>query len=498
VPLAAQDQLGLRPAHFAEVAPYTEAAEAAAADVYSPVHDGPRLGLSRSTVSWAEFGQDTLAPWRPDRKRFGSALLGIGIALAVPYIVNRYIIEEEWALVGPDTWWDNLTNPWVWDDDMFITNQFAHPYHGNMYFNSARSNGYGFGASSAFTATGSWTWEIFGETNPPAVNDMIMTTLGGMAFGEVTHRLALMLRDNTKRGSGRTWREIGGFFIDPMGSFSRATRGELGMVRENDPERLPSRFAITVSAGGQVVQNKIPGAGTDEIGQFVTSAEMVYGNPFVDTVAKPFSTFRALIDVATNNAFAIQRLNYEGALLGGKRRQGENEQGSHFLMLTQRYLYFKNPALEFGGVALNGKYGKLWVHSSNWATLVETGGGWVVLGAIPSDILLPEGRDYDFTSGGTVMLDGSILHRGRPFLRVSGQSAYLAVVNGSAKDHVINAGTATLYAPIKGRMSAGLLWLGFWRSSNYADRTDNGHANQIRLFGSWSFGYTQHEMKAQN
>jgi len=500
-PALAQDGVGLRPASFGEIAPYAAAAEHAT-NVYAPDGTGPRLGLTRPDVAWVDygmapggFGQDTLAPWRPDEKRFGMALAEIGIALAIPYVVNRYIIGEEWALVGPDTWWENLTNPWVWDDDMFITNQFAHPYHGNMYFNAGRSNGYDFWASSAFTVFGSWTWEVFGETNAPAINDMISTTMGGMAFGEVTHRLANMLRDNTKRGSGRTWREIGGFFIDPMGSFSRMTRGELGMVRGNDPDRLPSRFAITVSGGGQMVANKIPGEETEETGQFVASAEMVYGNPFVDTLAKPFSTFRAIIDIATNNDFAIQRLNYEGALLG-QTKHGDAEQGSHFLMLTQRYLYFKNPALEFGGVALNGKYGKLWVHSDNWATLVEAGGGWVVLGAMPSDILLPEGRDYDFTTGGTVMLEGSMLHRGRPFLRVSGQSAYLDVVNGSARNHLINAGSAALYAPIKGRMSAGLLWLGFWRDSRYADRVDKGQANQVRLFGSWSFGYSRNPMRA--
>jgi hypothetical protein len=37
-------------------------------------------------------------------------------------------------------------------------------------------------------AFGSATWEFFGETNKPSLNDFINTTLGGIAFGEMFHR----------------------------------------------------------------------------------------------------------------------------------------------------------------------------------------------------------------------------------------------------------------------------------------------------------------------
>lgn len=34
-------------------------------------------------------------------------------------------------------------------------------------------------------------WEIAAEVEPPAINDLMATTLGGIALGEVTHRMSL-------------------------------------------------------------------------------------------------------------------------------------------------------------------------------------------------------------------------------------------------------------------------------------------------------------------
>jgi hypothetical protein len=223
---------------------------------------------------------------------------------------------------------------------------------------------------------------------------------------------------------------------------------------------------------------------------------MVYGNPFTDTLIKPFSTFRAVIDIASNNDFVVQRLNYEGTLFGSNNSSADR-QGSHFLMATQRYLYFKNPAFEFGGVALNAKYGKIFVHSPKWATMFETGPGWVMLGAVPSTILYEEGRDYDFTTGASMVLEGSLLYQGRPLLRVGGQSAYLWTVDGDADNHLLNVGSATLNIPVKGNISAGLLWLGFWRNSYYSTGEDNGHSNQLRAYLSMAWGYSDRPMVPQ-
>lgn len=50
---------------------------------------------------------------------------------------------------------DNLNTGFVWDNDVFIMNMFAHPYHGNLYFNVARSNGMNFWESAPNALGGS-------------------------------------------------------------------------------------------------------------------------------------------------------------------------------------------------------------------------------------------------------------------------------------------------------------------------------------------------------
>ena len=75
----------------------------------------------------------------------------------------------------------------VWDTDKFSTNLVAHPYHGSLYFNAARSNGMNFWQSIPFAAGGSLMWEFFMENEPPSINDLMATTFGGVELGEITY-----------------------------------------------------------------------------------------------------------------------------------------------------------------------------------------------------------------------------------------------------------------------------------------------------------------------
>jgi hypothetical protein len=75
-----------------------------------------------------------------------------------------------------------------------------HPYQGNNYFTAGRANGLDFWESSALTAFGSATWEFFGETARPSLNDFVNTTLGGIALGEMFHRTAWLVRNTHATG----------------------------------------------------------------------------------------------------------------------------------------------------------------------------------------------------------------------------------------------------------------------------------------------------------
>src|SRR5262249_43661258 len=81
--------------------------------------------------------------------------------------------------------WDNIQEGFEWDDNHFTTNNFAHPYNGNIFFNAGRSNGLSYYESMPLAAAGSLTWEYAGEVNRPSFNDFINTTVGGIALGEM-------------------------------------------------------------------------------------------------------------------------------------------------------------------------------------------------------------------------------------------------------------------------------------------------------------------------
>ena len=66
---------------------------------------------------------------------------------AIPWGFTYFVRDGEWSRISPDTWITNLKFAWQWDNNKFANNQFAHPYHGSLYFNAGRTNGYNFWAS---------------------------------------------------------------------------------------------------------------------------------------------------------------------------------------------------------------------------------------------------------------------------------------------------------------------------------------------------------------
>ena len=53
-------------------------------------------------------------------------------------------LDEEFPRITWHSIGHNFEHAFVWDNDNFNCHLFAHPYHGNLYFNSARSNGLNF------------------------------------------------------------------------------------------------------------------------------------------------------------------------------------------------------------------------------------------------------------------------------------------------------------------------------------------------------------------
>ena len=57
------------------------------------------------------------------------------------WVIDRYIINADYARINTTTWSHNIKTGWEWDTDRFGQNFLLHPYSGGINFMSARSNG---------------------------------------------------------------------------------------------------------------------------------------------------------------------------------------------------------------------------------------------------------------------------------------------------------------------------------------------------------------------
>lgn len=164
---------------------------------------------------------------------------------------DHYVLDASYAQVTMNTVTRNAKlGEWFWDSDLAYTNLFEHPYHGALYFNSARSNGLSFWQSAPFAVGGSLLWEIAGECELPSVNDFAATSVGGIAIGEVTHRLSSLVLNDSRRGFPRFLTELIAAAIDPPRGLNRVIRGDAWRVRHDhhlyhDYKSLPVNLSVT-------------------------------------------------------------------------------------------------------------------------------------------------------------------------------------------------------------------------------------------------------------
>ncbi len=159
------------------------------------------------------------------RPKVAAAILEGFLVNAVVNRMNVWILRDSLFEVTPSSWRSNLRRGWEFDQDDFMVNMLGHPYQGSMYFAAARDNGLGFWAGAPLTFFHSVVWEYFGETTRPSINDLVDTGLGGIALGEMFHRVAATIRNNEHAGGSRTLRELAALPFDPVGGLNRLVRG---------------------------------------------------------------------------------------------------------------------------------------------------------------------------------------------------------------------------------------------------------------------------------
>lgn len=90
------------------------------------------------------------------------------------------------------------SRPPVWDTDWWFHNYVGHPYGGNVYFNTVRSQGATFAQSFIFSATMSTFWEygIEAVAERPSIQDLFVTPVAGSLLGEFTNQVTRRMKRN--------------------------------------------------------------------------------------------------------------------------------------------------------------------------------------------------------------------------------------------------------------------------------------------------------------
>ncbi|MCP3102242.1 DUF3943 domain-containing protein [Myxococcus sp. K15C18031901] len=383
------------------------------------------------------------------------------INLAV-WLYDRTIGQKEWARVTLDDWGNNLRTGFVWDADDFSANQFAHPYHGGLYYTAARDNGLPFVACLPYTLLGSAQWELFAENEPPSINDLINTSIGGMAMGEALYRLSSMVLDTEATGRERFGREFLAGAISPVRGINRLLRGDSFRKEPTPAEWWPLDFAgwgtlgyLNLGDGKLLRETK---------NQFFAQLSLRYGDAFTGDIRRPFDAFEGHVQFTTRENSLVSHARLAGVLVTQSLKRSEED--SLRLALVQQLSYVDTLAYEVGGQSLSAVL--MQQHRLSRSTLLKSSLGLEghILTGISSEHS-GEGRNYDYGPG--VGLEGRVIY-GRDswdIVTLEAGIARVVILDGAGGTHQILTGRALLDFPVVDRLGLGTELNLFQRHSRF-------------------------------
>jgi hypothetical protein len=451
------------------------------------------LSLNTEVAKNINLYPDEFQPWE-SKKHFWVGVGEIALLEFLPWAMARWVRdwenpEDNWAKVTPDSWWSNLSKGWEYDGDNFTTNNYAHPYHGALFFNAGRTNGYDFWESTVWALTGSAIWEFFGETFRPSFNDWIYTGVGGSNYGEILYRLSSLVTDNRATGSERFFSELWGTILNPVRGFNRAISGEMGQNFDNPKWSRPDDFRLELTAGTRTLdQNGDKQFRENELEGLFT-LDIYYGNPF--KAKKPFEFFR--FDVGFSSGVPhFAQLNSSGYLFGFNLKKNR-----HKFNVSLDFLYnnlIREQTSETDTVYKGLVFGttQLFPHilsnfpiGSKTSIVTQVGVNAILMGATRNDYYVDvEGRLNDFGPGVGLRLHGALRSNNWDWVRLFYYGAWLFTQSepGDSK-HNAHFFLVEFQYPFTSFFSIGLRGGVFWRESYYDDFPDVSRNHpMIRVF----------------
>jgi hypothetical protein len=397
----------------------------------------------------------------PGRRRFLTAASELALLELIPWAFDRYVARYDYAFISTETVRENFRRGFGYDPDTFEVNQSSHPYHGSLFFNAARENGYGFWESSAFALVGSLIWECCMENTRPSTNDLVNTTLGGMTRGEVAHRLSAMILDNTASGKTRLIREIGAGIINPAALLNRLLRGEAFKEFENPSDRFPKLVALSTDVGYRRFEH---GAHRN---QWIATLSFLYGDPFEGDLSRPFDSFWVGIDASSPGGVLFTRIEERGLLKGWELGDDTAPVRSIFAF-GQEYEYLNNVSQVFGAQILSAGLLSRYQIREKVIGLTDASILAVPLAGIrTTDFENPEtGRNYDYAPGTGARVAGRVFFGGHEILGTEYGIIWAHTVNGISDNHTLQFLRAVARVPI-GLFGAGAAYSWYSRKTSY-------------------------------
>ena len=448
-----------------------------------------RAGMAQTTIPNDSGRQCLDCPAKPHFVRAFSEMFLFELA---PYSYNRWVGKKDEDQTTLQSWWYNLRRGWSFDNNDFPVNHFEHPYSGAIYYNSARSHGYGFWRSSAFPMVGSALWEYFGEKQQASINDQVNTTLGGIILGEMMYRVSSGILDGQSSGIGRVVREIGAGLIDPPRGIARLLEGDARRLDTDPSDRLPSDLRGRVELGmfrqDHIVNRHDTQYGQDQV---FASFSLAAGDPLAG-VKRPFDAFRVEVATSTGGNSPSTEARVLGYLSARDlvRRPAIDQQFATAL----HYHFNENGAFVTGGEGFSGGLLSRYALGGGTSLRTEVWLSGIVLGAVKPDSGSRRAardtseRGYDYGSGAGARLLVRLDHGHHTLIDIGYQPFWYSILSGSARSHFYDIASARLQLPLVGPSALGVRQVVYHRVSHYAGQPVTRLIDgQTQLFGALEF-----------
>jgi len=370
-------------------------------------------------------------------KHFGRAAIELGVTEILPWTWDKFLKRADYANISWKTVGHNFTpSNWTWDDDNFQTNQFGHPFHGSQFYNAFRSNGYTFWQSAPAAVVGSYIWESTAENQPPAVNDLINTSFGGIILGEMTYRLANKIANNNQTGVRRQMSEVFALLINPANGINRILDGNWGKPGRN-PKRDSSEITAEIDLGVRTFNRDNSNILHNSNYGWYGHAKLLYGTPYKD-YETPFSNISINVELGKDDSSLVNMVSVYGSLAGWEIKS--NEKLQHLLTLSANYDFWHNSAFFYGGQSVQANFLSEYDLSKKTKITTSFGAGPVLLAAIPDPYLrLPHGRNYDYGTGAAFNAGGQLLLFNTLSYSINYRGSWTVTENGHPSHYLVHA-----------------------------------------------------------